>query len=395
MASASEGDVFHNRLTHSLKVAQVGRRLAERLSRDHRDKVEVLGGLSPDVVEAAGLAHDLGHPPFGHDGEEVIRQRVEAKDPDGFEGNAQSFRIVTRLASHADNSDGLEASVVGGNAGLNLTRATLNAILKYPWFRRDSETIPKKWGAYRADGDRFGWVRAGQTGRHRTLEAELMDWADDVTYAVHDLEDFYRAGLIPLHRLSQRAELGRCIEAFRGRDKPTSGSADQDLEKVLRTTLGCMRLLDRPYDGGQRQRTIINEASSFLITQFITGDAIQVCDPSDSRGRTVKINPDIRLRVDLLKAITDYYVISHPRVVSVREGQRVMLGKLFDVYLDVLDKNRNRALLPQATRDRLESDDGPHRLVADLLAAMTERQVIQSYQRFTGIVPAAASYFDL
>lgn len=102
VASAGEGDVFHNRLTHSLKVAQVGRRLAERLQKDcASEELHAWGGLDPDVVETAGLAHDLGHPPFGHDGEEEICKSVEANnDENGFEGNAQSFRIVTRLAAH-------------------------------------------------------------------------------------------------------------------------------------------------------------------------------------------------------------------------------------------------------------------------------------------------------
>lgn len=140
VASASEGDFFHNRLTHSLKVAQVGRRLAERLLKEYPAEIEALGGLDPDVVETAGLAHDLGHPPFGHDGEEVICLAVDGLgQKDGFEGNAQSFRIVTRLAAHTDNIQDLD-SVQGPDlyTGLNLTRATLNAILKYPWLRGNS-----------------------------------------------------------------------------------------------------------------------------------------------------------------------------------------------------------------------------------------------------------------
>ena len=97
----------------------------------------------------------------------------------------------------------------------------------------------------------------------------------------------------------------------------------------------------------------------------------------------------------MLREVTQYYVIGHPRLVSAREGQREILGKLFDIYVEVVDNKRNQALLPQATRDRLEMDDGAPRLVADLLAGMTERQVIQTYQRLTGIVPSPVAYFDL
>ena len=384
--------MFHNRLTHSLKVAQVGRRLAERLSKDYRDEVESWGGLDPDVVETAGLAHDLGHPPFGHDGEEVICHSVDAGDCEGFEGNAQSFRIVTRLAAHADNNVHPAAEEgPSGNSGLNLTRATLDAVLKYPWFRYDSEDHPRKWGAYRADRDRFMWVRSGQDHQRLSLEAELMNWADDVTYAVHDLEDFYRAGLIPIHRLSQSTEQDRFIEAAKKR-KDTLAKAEDSLEQALRTVLGPMRFLDTPYDGGRRQQTLINAATSSLITQFLAGEAIRIGEKSEDRS--VEIASDIRLQAKLLKEVTHYYVISHPRLVSVREGQREILRKLFEIYVEVLDEKRNQALLPQATLDRLSSGDGSPRLAADLLASMTERQVIQSYQRFTGITPTPTAYFD-
>ncbi len=235
------------------------------------------------------------------------------------------------------------------------------------------------------------WVRSGQDQQRLSLEAELVNWADDVTYAVHDLEDFYRAGLIPIHRLSQTAEQDRFIEAAKKR-KDSLAQSEGSLEQALRAVLGPMRFLDTPYDGGRRQQTLINAATSSLITQFLTGEAIRICEPSEDRS--VKIANDICLQVKLLKEVTHYYVISHPRLVSVREGQREMLRKLFEIYVEVLEKKRNPALLPQATRDRLRSSDGPPRLAADLVASMTERQVIQSYQRFKGITPTPTAYFD-
>ena len=381
----------HNRLTHSLKVAQIGLRLAERLVKERRSEVRAWGGLDPEVVEAAALAHDLGHPPFGHDGEEVLGELVEEHDADGFEGNAQSFRIVTRLAGHMENT---QAS--GDGAGLNLTRATLNAILKYPWLRTESGPHHDKWGAYRVDEDRFDWARSGRDDELRSLEAELMDWADDVTYAVHDLEDFYRAGLIPVHLLSHSAERARFLEAATSR-KPDLASGGYNLKTVLGAALGLLGFLDAPYDGGRRQREIMNAATSSLITQFITGDAIRICDPSEQRS--VEIDPEIRLQVELLKELTWYYVIDHPRIVSIRKGERAVLKQLFQIYVDVVgnrqDNRRYRALVPQQTRDRLGSGDSVPRLVADLLAGMTERQVIQTYQRFTGTVQSPTAYFDV
>lgn len=398
VASAAEGDIFHNRLTHSLKVAQVGRRLAERLLVDSSCYISSWGGLDPDVVETAGLAHDLGHPPFGHHGEKVIREAVDSasrgtdsarketgtSEGDGFEGNAQSFRIVTRLAAHSNSKPDRD------DAGLNLTRATLNSILKYPWFRGESEEHPHKWGAYRADSERFRWVRGPDSNQSKSLEAQIMDWADDVTYAVHDLEDFFRAGLIPVHRLRGTTELDRFIDKIRCRPK---FHKHDDLDKALRAALGSMLLIDSPYDGGREHRTLLNSATSSLISQFVSADAIRVNPPSEEES--IFIDPDIRLQVDLLKEVTRYYVIDHARTAGVREGQREMLRRLFDIYIDVVDGNRSQALLPVSIEDRRNSGDGAPRLVADFLAGLTERQVIQAHNRLTGITPGPVTYFDL
>jgi dGTPase len=197
--AADEGYLQHNRLTHSLKVAQVGRRIAELLKRTYTTRayeraIERRGGLDPDVVEAASLAHDLGHPPFGHIAEQRLQELMQGEGlRDSFEGNAQSFRIVTRLS--AIDPDYL---------GLDLTRATLNAILKYPWLREGRES---KWGAYETEKDVFAWAREDRfEERERSLEADIMDWADDIAYAVHDVEDFFRVGLIPLGSLRTRHE---------------------------------------------------------------------------------------------------------------------------------------------------------------------------------------------
>ncbi len=157
--SANEGRFFHNRLTHSLKVAQFGRRSAQILSA----QPGAANLVSPDVVEAACLAHDLGHPPFGHVAEYELDRRVRelAQVPDGFEGNAQSFRVVTRLALRRE-----------GVEGLNLTRATLNALLKYPWSRNDEKKGGKKWGHYEEDKLSFDFAREmGPAGDQRSIEA--------------------------------------------------------------------------------------------------------------------------------------------------------------------------------------------------------------------------------
>ena len=407
VVSAIEGDVFHNRLTHSLKVAQVGRRMAERLLRESpEDLVKACGGIDPDVVETAGLAHDLGHPPFGHGGEDVIcRAMCDRGLEEGFEGNPQSFRIVTRLAiRYADQVP----------PGLDLTRASLNAILKYPWLWEREGGRNRKWGAYAEDSDHFAWARdgAGLGEGSRTVEAELMDWADDITYAVHDMEDFYRAGLIPLERLHAHGsydhasspmtpEIERVAEAVRRDESHPDNEADlasdtTELGKQLMSLIDpYFSSLDGPFDGGRQQRDALRAATSFLITKFI--DAMSLREPTTENMRMVEIDKAAKAEVSVLKELTKYYVIQHPRVVSIRAGQRRMLAKLFGIYLEAIEgkKDRDLALLPQTIRSRLGSGDSPQRLTADLLAGMTERQVVQTYQRLMGFIPGPISYFDV
>jgi dGTPase len=191
VVTSTEGHVFHNRLTHSMKAAQVGRRLAQRLLRESTQLQ-----VDPEVVEAAALAHDLGHPPFGHIGETTLDALVSlAKHgaTDGYEGNAQTFRILTKLASRRP-----------AYSGLNLARATLRAVIKYPWYKGKAPPGKEdKWNAYGSEKEDFEFALGGPPvdGLAKCPEAQLMEWADDIAYSVHDLEDFYRAGLIPLDLL--------------------------------------------------------------------------------------------------------------------------------------------------------------------------------------------------
>ena len=223
VVAVGSGDFPRTRLTHSLECAQIGREMGATI------------GCDPDLVDAACLAHDLGHPPFGHNGESALAEL--AAGCGGFEGNAQSLRLITRL----------EAKVPG--AGLNLTRATLDATLKYPWVgppvassaaasssSSSAEALddaavgrpPGKYGAYADDASIFSWIRADAPPGRPSLEAQVMDWADDVAYSVHDLEDGLHAGLVTLDQLRDPAEqLAVASLTLTSYCKPGSASLDE------------------------------------------------------------------------------------------------------------------------------------------------------------------------
>ena len=368
----------HNRLTHSLKVAQVGRSIAERLLRLDPELAQY---LDPDVVESACLAHDLGHPPFGHNTERELERLLSSGRPDqvvhdGYEGNAQSFRIVTRLAVRY-----LEHAY----PGLNLTRATLNALLKYPWGRSASGPHSRKWGYYSSEEEDFRFARAESPGEARSIEAELMDWSDDVTYGVHDLEDFFRAGMLPLDRLVDKDDQGerqRFIGWFLSR-KPEY-SRDQ-----IEATLNPLYLgVPGPFRGARSDRAMLRTFTSLLINQFVNSVQVDWADPEFPQ---LAIDHEIKVRIEVLKALTTFYVIESPSLLSQRYGQRRIIRSLFEIYLDAATtpKRPDIAIFPMIVRDAFafisaDNEQENKRLVADLISSMSEGQVLDAYKRLTG-----------
>ena len=402
---AAEGHIFHNRLTHTLKVAQVGRRLAEHLlARDSRELVDAVGGINPDVVETAALAHDLGHPPFGHIAEEELDSELTSRGiADGYEGNAQSFRIVTKVAIKSTDYK-----------GLNLSRASLNAILKYPWSRGIDGKEHRKWGYYYSEKDEFEFARAlnAPAERRQSAEAALMDWADDVAYSVHDVDDFYRAGLIPLDRLltgtdDRRSfvdERGRFIEAVYNRWKDEDKTEtikifnQQNASDFFESLSDFVDHILSPFSGTSAQRAEMNFLSSLLIRRYILGPdngAQAVTLNGSTSGPFVVTDSKLRAEVDLLKELMRYYVFENPALLAQQLGQRRVIKELFDIlYEAVQPTSKNSGLIPPPFSDILKKISGSAkreraRLVADLIASMTEQQALVFHQRLTGIAPGS------
>lgn len=390
VVAPTEGHVFHNRLTHTFEVAQIGRRLAEKLLREHHpDAIAAYGGLDPDVVEAAALAHDLGHPPFGHVAEETLCDRLDrmVSFQDGFEGNAQSFRIVTRLSVRRD-----------GLPGLDLTRATLNAVLKYPWVRATSGKQQRKWGAYHTEKEYLAWARrmpnppgGVMADGVRSVEAELMDWADDVAYSVHDVEDFFRAGLIPIDRIARRqgAERERFLrDAFerRRREGTALPYAEDDLSRVFTEVMLGLFPQTEPYAGTRSQRAALRTFTSTLISRYI--GAVALAPPAGGRLGHVTLDDELAMEVAMLKELTWYYVVNNPALALQRHGQRRVIEGLLDLFMGAAGSPKDWVLFPEAYREQLERaapGDEQTRVVIDLVASMTEQQAVRAYHKLMGV----------
>jgi dGTPase len=365
IASSEVGQQLHNRLTHSLKVAQVARRLAERLR---------LGRDAEEVASAASLAHDLGHPPFGHVAESELNAMAEGWG--GFEGNAQSFRILTKLAMRDLRY-----------RGLNLTASTLNAVLKYPWLRgKGPPGREDKWGAYESEITEFEWARSGLDVHRRTPEAELMDWADDVTYAVHDLEDFYRAGLIPLDRLAEREERDRFYSSFFEDAERTRLRRKFAEFKITEVADAVTFILDQAfadvptYRGTRVERAWIRAQTSFLISWFINAVKFESGEVVIPRGRLAE--------VAVLKEIAWHYIIASPALATIQYGQRRVIRDLHDLYIRATDDPRLRELFPTAQRELLKtrkSEPERRRVATDLVASLTEEMAFELHHRLTGV----------
>jgi dGTPase len=350
-------DFPRTRLTHSLECAQIGRELGAAL------------GCDPDLVDAACLAHDLGHPPFGHNGEAALAE-VAARCG-GFEGNAQSLRLVTRL----------EAKVPG--AGLNLTRATLDATLKYPWLGPgEAASSSGKYGAYGDDAAVFSWIRAGAPTERPCLEAQVMDWADDVAYSVHDLEDGLHAGLITFDMLRDRGERQVVAQLTLAAYCPPGFTTEAELagEFARLLELSCW---PRDFDGSLAAAAAVKGLTSALIGRFCR--AAQAATRPAGHPPVRRYEADLvvprqqRLECALLKGVTAHYVMSRSGVVAAQAREREIIAGLAQGIAAAAP-----GALEPAFRTWYESaaDDAARlRVIVDQVASLTDTSALGWHER--------------
>ncbi|MCW2781907.1 MAG: putative deoxyguanosinetriphosphate triphosphohydrolase [Marmoricola sp.] len=351
-------DFVRNRLTHSLEVAQVARDVAHVL------------GCHPDLAETAALAHDMGHPPFGHNGERALDEL--AASCGGFEGNAQTLRILTRLEAKS-------ADAAGRSIGLNLTRATLDACTKYPW-PRAVETGPK-FGVYVDDLPVFGWLRDGISGPRRCVEAQVMDFADDVAYSVHDLEDGVVAGRIDLVQLDAPAARREVWETVRDWYLPSA--SDEALDDAFARLREVGTWPSAPYDGSRRALASLKNLTSDVIgvfcgsVQHATRKAYG--DQPLVRHLADLVVPEVTvLEVGVLKGIAAHYVMRTDDRITLMDRQRTLMAELFE------ELTKRPSALDRQFRDDLDdaTDDAARtRVVIDQLASLTDASAVGWHDR--------------
>jgi dGTPase len=341
-----ENDFQRTRLSHSLECAQIGRELGESL------------GADPDLLETACLSHDMGHPPFGHNGEEALAE--VAAPCGGFEGNAQSFRLLTRIEAKTVDSN-------GKSLGLNLTRASLDAATKYPWARAEN---PRKFGVYDDDTDIFHWVREGAPAGRKCIEAQIMDWSDDCAYSVHDLEDAIFAGQVTVKNFDRDFDIlySEMVSGY------GSDASKEEVEAAL-TRLQNLTCWPTSFDRTHRALARLKDTTSQLIGRFVLAAELETRKvhgdgPLTRYSANLEIPREQKIEVDFLKAIAGHYLINAAASQERYAKQQIVIHELVDMLFEAAPKE----LDPIFEDDwKVASTDSERlRVVVDQIASLTD-----------------------
>ncbi len=341
-----ENDFQRTRLSHSLECAQIGRELGESL------------GADPDLLETACLSHDMGHPPFGHNGEEALAEIAEPCG--GFEGNAQSFRLLTRIEAKTVDSN-------GKSLGLNLTRASLDAATKYPWARAEN---PRKFGVYDDDVEIFTWVREGAPIGRKCIEAQIMDWSDDCAYSVHDLEDAIFAGQISVKNFDRDFDIlyKEMVDGYK------SDATKDEVAQAL-TRLQNLSCWPASFDRTHRALARLKDTTSQLIGRFVLAAELETRSvhgngPLTRYSANLEIPRDQKIEVDFLKAVAGHYLINAAASQERYAKQQVVIHELVEMLFEAAPNELDPIF--EDDWKMATTDSERLRVVVDQIASLTD-----------------------
>ena len=341
-----ENDFQRTRLSHSLECAQIGRELGESL------------GADPDLQDTACLAHDLGHPPFGHNGEEALAEIAE--DFGGFEGNAQSFRLLVRLEAKTVDSE-------GKSVGLNLTRASLDGSTKYPWPRSQNS---RKFGVYNEDLEVFTWMRTGAPIDKKCIEAQIMDWSDDCAYSVHDLEDAIFTNQVSVKNFEKDFQE---LHTVMVRDYGSDATEQEAVQAHQR--LSALSAWPHYYDGTHRSLARLKDSTSQLIGRFVLAAELETRKvhgdgPLSRYSADLEIPRDQVIEVDFLKAIAGHYLINAPHSQERYAKQQIIIREIVEMLLASAPRELDSFFLK--AWNEAGDETARMRVIIDQVAALTD-----------------------
>jgi len=353
-----ESDFPRTRLSHSLECAQVGRELGGAL------------GADPDLMEGACLAHDIGHPPFGHNGEEILNELAQACG--GFEGNAQSLRLLVRLEAKSVDAQ-------GNSLGLNLTRASLDAAAKYPWARVEGVN---KFGVYDDDLEIFAWMRNGIEPGKVCLEAQIMDWSDDIAYSVHDLEDAIVSGQLKIDGLYSDLE-SLYAEA---KQSYLADITEEEAKRAL-DNLHALSCWPAQYNGTHADLARLKDLTSQLVGRFALAAeratrSVYGTGELTRYAANLEIPREQHVEVSMLKAIAGFYIINAASSQQKYSDQQQLIRELVEALLASAPKKLESFFL--LDWERASTDAQRLRVVIDQVACLTDPGAIALHSLLTG-----------
>ena len=381
LSPAAGADFARNRLTHSLEVAQVGRELATSLN------------LDPDLVDTACLAHDIGHPPFGHNGERALNSW--ASDIGGFEGNAQTLRVLSRIepkvfgpsVSGVGPTTQLAPGSIVTSFGLNLTRASLDASGKYPWPDSSAVNDPSgraKFGYYADDAEVFAWLREGAPERQLCIEAQVMDLSDDIAYSVHDFEDAVFGGYIDVRALGSRVNHSELVDSM---FDWIGGEFGHDELIAAFDRLDNLSVWLENYSGSRADQGRLKNLTSQLIGRFSSA-AVQATRAENGLGSLIRFRAhmvvprEIRAEIAVLKGIVAAFVMSTNTRQPLYLEQRVVLTELADALYAAGETGLDTGFAEQW--NEVSTDSARKRVIVDQVASLTDQSAMARYRALGG-----------